>query len=243
MLECRIMDLETTSCARARKTVNLLALALAVAGATLAVSTSLLAADADKPHPHRGILPGYDDMPEIVLDEAQLATLAKGDLVTMTIEGADGNGRGVAVIDIAALPDVVWSRIRSFEHYPEWVGPVKECEVLADRGDTVWTRIKISGLLYSYEYFLVNTFRIDENFMTWSLDYDRYSDLDDCVGGWFVEPHPAKDDWSRAWFSSDLKLRSPLPGFAMNEARSQALKDATAWVKRESEKAAGIESR
>ena len=212
---------------------------LLVAGGLLAAACCVLAADANEPHPHRGVLEPYQAAPiDVELTEKQKAQLAVGELVIMTIEHEDG-GKGVGIQDIAALPDTVWSRINGFSNYSEWVGPVKLCEVYAQGENEVRTRTKISGFLYSYEYFLINTFHPDSDMLTWTLDYDRYSDFDDCVGVWFVEPHPEKEGWSRVWFSSDLKLRGALPGFIMNYIRKKGLKDATSWVKEESENAGG----
>ncbi len=202
----------------------------------VAVVLPASAADPDRPHSHTGVLPAYKSLPEITLDPKQLDRLARGKLVTMTVVDAGGNGRGVAVIDIAAPCDVVWSRILGFDQYPEWVGPVKETEVYTRDGHVVHTRTKISGFLYKFEYYLVNTFYPDAGLLTWTLDYDRYSDFDDNVGAWFVEEHPEKEGWSRAWFSTDLKLRKPPPQFLMKWIKKQGLKDATRWVKRESEK-------
>lgn len=206
----------------------------------LLLAVAAFAADPEKSHDHRGVLAPYEAGPiGIVLDEKQLEKLAEGDLVIMTVEDEDTGGRGVAILDIAAPPDVVWSRIRGFENYPEWVGPVKEAEVYRTEGNDTYTRVKISGFLYRYEYFLHNTWHPDHDMLTWVLDYDRHSDFDDCVGAWFVEAHPDREGWSRAWFSTDLKLRAKIPGFLMNFIKKQGLKDATSWVKEQSEKAAG----
>ncbi len=192
--------------------------------------------DSVKPHPHQGILPPYEPVAmDIILDEEQLEELADGDLVQMTIENEKAGGRGIGVIDIAAPTDTVWSRIKGFEHYPEWVGPVDFCEVYHQAGDTINTHVKISGFLYSYEYYLTNFFWPEQNMLTWTLDYSRESEFDDCVGAWYVEAHPDKDGWSRAWFSSDLKLNSPLPGFLMNFIRKKGIRDAISWVKEQSE--------
>ena len=93
-------------------------------------ATPLAAADKDKPHPHKGVLTPYKPLAmDITLDQEQLERLADGELVQMTIENEDSGGTGFGVIDIAAPPDTVWSRITGFEHYPEWVGPVDFCEV------------------------------------------------------------------------------------------------------------------
>ena len=195
-------------------------------------------ADPDQPHEHQGVLAPYKAGPiEIPLNDKQQAELADGDLVIMTVENAEEGGRGIAVQDIQAPPDTVWSRIMGFARYPEWVGPVDEAEVYRRDGNDIYTRIKISGFLYSYEYFLHNTFWPDHAMLTWTLDYTRQSDFDDCVGAWYVEPHPDKDGWSRAWFSSDLRLRSSLPGFLMDFIKKKGLKDAVSWVKEQSEAA------
>ena len=195
-------------------------------------------ADANQPHPHQGILRPYDPGPlGIVLDEDQIKRLGEGKLVRMTIENEDTGGTGIGIMDIEAPTDTVWSRITGFEHYPEWVGPVKFCEVYAQSGDTTRTHVKVSGFLYSYEYFLINVFWPEHDQLIWTLDYDRTSEFDDCVGAWFVEAHPEKEGWSRAWFTSDLKLNSPIPGFLMGWVKKKGIKDAISWVKEQSEAA------
>lgn len=211
----------------------------AIAGFIL-LASGAPAADPDESHDHQGKLAPYrPGAIEVELSDKDREKLAEGDLVIITIEDEDTGGRGIAIQDIAAPPGVVWSRITGYENYPEWVGPVKEAEVYRTEGNDTYTRVKISGFLYKYEYFLHNTWHPEHDVLTWVLDYDRRSDFDDCVGAWFVEAHPEKEEWSRAWFSSDLKLRAKIPGFLMNFIKKQGLKDATSWVKEESEKAAG----
>lgn len=200
--------------------------------------TGALAGDDEVPgpHPHQGILKPYDPAPPVIpLDEDQLEELADGDHVSMTIEDEDSGGTGIGVIDIAAPPDTVWSRITGFEHYPEWVGPVDLCEVYHQVGDTTNTHVIISGFLYSYEYFLTNIFWPEHGTLTWTLDYSRESEFDDCTGMWYVEPHPEKEGWSRAWFSSDLKLNAAIPGFLMGWIKKKGIRDAISWVKEQSE--------
>jgi hypothetical protein len=206
----------------------------------LSLAASLVwAADANQPHPHQGILPPYEPVPpEIVLDEKQRERLADGKIAIMTIEAEDTGGTGIGAVDIAATADIVWSRITGFDYYSLWVEPVKICEVYHQAGDTIKTHVKISGLFYKYEYYLTNVLWPEHDTMTWALDYSRESDFDDCVGLWFVEPHPTKEGWSRAWFSSDLKLRSPIPAFLMKFIKKKGIKDAVSWVKEQSELAA-----
>lgn len=193
------------------------------------------AADANQPHDHQGLLPPYEPVPpEIALDEKQQERLAKGKIVIMTIVNQETGGTGIGVVDIAAPTDLVWSRITGFPYYSMWIDPVKLCEVYHQSGDTINTHVKISGFLYKYEYFLTNLLWPEHDTMTWTLDYSRQSDFDDCVGLWFVEPHPTKAGWSRAWFSSDLKLRSAIPGFLMKFIKKKGIKDAISWVREQS---------
>ncbi len=194
------------------------------------------AADPDLPHPHRGVLEPYELEPiGIALSAEQREKLAEGEVVHMTIKKEDKGGTGIGVVDISTSPDVVWSRIMGFDHYAEWVGPVKFCDTYTQAGDTVRTHTKVKGFLYKYEYYLINVYWPEHDLMLWTLDYDRKSDFDDCVGAWYVELHPEREGWSRAWFSSDLKLNSPIPGFLMKIIKKKGIKDAVSWVKRESE--------
>jgi len=195
------------------------------------------AADPDQPHPHQGILVPYEPGPfHIELNDKQREKLATGKIVHMTIRKEDKAGTGIGVVDIATSPDIVWSRIMSFDHYAEWIKPVKFCSIYAQSGDTTRTHTQVKGFLYKYEYFLINVFWPEYDLLLWTMDYDRKSDFDDCVGAWFVERHPSKEGWSRAWFSNDLKLNSPIAGFLMNSIKKKGIKDAVSWVKRESEK-------
>lgn len=197
------------------------------------------ATDSQIPHPHQGVLAPYEIKAlSFPLNEKQEKKLARGALVLSINMNAETAGRGIAVLDINAPVNIVWSRIRGFEHYVEWVGPIKEAEVYRRDRNHTFAYIRISGLLYNYEYNLRNSWWPEHNLMTWEQDNDRYSDFDDSVGAWYVEPHPSKEGWSRAWFSNDLKLRGKIPEFLMNFIKRQGLKDATAWVKKESEIAA-----
>lgn len=200
---------------------------------------SLEADESFQSHPHQGILAAYEIKAlSFPLDEKQQKRLNRGALVISTIPVADTGGRGIAVVDIKAPVNIVWSRIRGFEHYVEWINPVKEAEVYRRENNKTYTNTVVSGFLYKYEYNLCNSWWPEYRLMTWVQDYDRYSDFDDCVGAWYVEPHPSKQGWSRAWFSNDLKLRKKIPEFLMDFIKKQGLKDATTWVRKQSEIAA-----
>jgi len=204
----------------------------------LLLPTAALAADASIPHEHQGVLTPYTGTPPAIeLSDADLAKLDRGKPVMVPIQDGDTGGRGMAVQDVAATPGVIWSRIQSFEHYPRWVNYVSVCENYEVSGHHIKTRFILKGLGFSYEYFIDHTYRPDLGYMTWTLDYDRQSDLDDSVGYWFVERHPTKEGWSRLYYSVELTLKKQMPEFIVEIATKKGLKEATGWVKRESEKA------
>ena len=70
--------------------------------------------------------------------------------------------------------------------------------------------------------------------MTWTLDYDKTSDMDDVSGHWHLEETPKGR--TRVFYACDIMLKGSVPGPIMNYLSKAALKSATAWVKKESEK-------
>lgn len=71
--------------------------------------------------------------------------------------------------------------------------------------------------------------------MTWTLDYDKTSDFDDVSGHWHLEDHPKRDSATRVYYACDIRLAGSVPGPILNYISKAALKQATGWVKRESE--------
>ncbi len=214
-------------------------LSIAILLLALILPTVAGAADATQPHEHRGVLTPYAGTPPAIeLSEADLARLEKGKPVMVPVQEGDTGGRGMAVQDVAAAPHVVWGRIVSYDRYPDWVKYVDECETYEKQGHHIKTRFQLSGLGFSYEYYIDHVYRPDRGYMTWTLDYDRQSDLDDSVGYWFVEPHPSKQGWTRVYYSVELALKKQMPEFIIEIATKKGLKEATGWVKREAEKVA-----
>lgn len=198
------------------------------------------AADATKPHPHQGVVASYSGAPPIPeLTEDDLEKLAEGKTVRKQQKDDSGGGRGVAVQDVHATPDVVWSRITKYDKYPEWVDGVLECEVYENTGEHIKARFKIGAMGTRVEYYIDHVYHPDEGWMTWTLDYTRESDLDDSVGFWRVVPLPDKPGWSRVYYSVEVRLKGWVPGFIETMIAKKGLTQATEWVKRESEAAAG----
>jgi len=71
--------------------------------------------------------------------------------------------------------------------------------------------------------------------VTWTLDYDKKSDLDDSVGYWYVQENSNVDKLTRVYYSVHVKVPEWLPSFAVDMLKTKALKSATAWVKVEAE--------
>lgn len=205
----------------------------------LALVTPAPAADASQPHPHQGTLAkfkGKPAIPELTAD--QVATLGAGKPVVAQERG-DKGGRGTAIQDVEATPERVWSRILTFEKYPEWVDNVKTCEIIEKSGPTWTAHFVIGAALFSAEYWIVHDVHPEQGFMTWEMDYSKLNDLDDSVGYWVVQAHPDKPGWSRVFYSVDVKVGGWVPGFVEDIVAKQGLTKATAWVKRESEKQGG----
>jgi hypothetical protein len=132
-------------------------------------------------------------------------------------------------------------------------------------GSTTMKTKQVIGVLpgYKYENYYDHLYRPETDSVTWSLDYDKTSDFDDAAGHWHVEvkflafnlahyvilsyqfpfipslqkDHPKKPGCSRVFYACDLKFKRSLPKPIMNILQSTALKQATAWVKKESESA------
>jgi hypothetical protein len=194
------------------------------------------AAQRNVPHDHQGVITPFEGAPPAMeLTADQRVQLDRGKSVMVQIQDRSGGGLGMSIQDVAAPPEAVWSRITSYADYPRWVGPVSECETYDAAGDHIKTRFLLKGLGFRIEYFIDHVVRPDQGFMTWTLDYTRRSDLDDSVGYWFVEAHPTRDGWTRLYYSVDVRMKGRVPKIVQDIVTRQGLKEATAWVKRESE--------
>lgn len=195
-----------------------------------------LAADATKPHPHQGVVTPYSGAPPpVVLTETERATLAAGKVVLKQSQVASG-GRGIAVMDIAAAPSRIWSKILDYGRYPQMVDKVAECGNYRQVGDELYTRFLLDVMGADVEYFVHHRYNRAGSYLTWTLDYSRQSDLDDSVGYWRVTSLQSDPPRSRLEYSVDIRFTGYVPGFIADMISKKGLTDATGWVKRESEK-------
>ncbi len=199
------------------------------------------AADPTKPHPHRGLVPPFPaSPPAVMLEPAQLRDLERGRSVLVQTEGRSG-GRGAAIQDIEAPVEGVWDRILDFADYPRMVDPLLESSIYRESEDEIFVRMVLKVMTLRYEYYIHHVVHpLEEGrgrYLTWTLDYDRESDLDDSVGYWYATPHPDKPGWTRLYYSVDMRTRGWMPDFVRNMIAAKGLRDATSWVKREAEAA------
>jgi len=89
--------------------------------------------------------------------------------------------------------------------------------------------------LIQYENYYNHCYTPSDSSMTWQLDYDKTNDFDDVAGHWHVEDHPKKAGACRVFYACDVAFKQSLPKPVMSFVSKSALKQATGWVKRESE--------
>jgi carbon monoxide dehydrogenase subunit G len=213
---------------------------LPVVFAALLLSSSAEAADPTKPHGHTGLIAPYKGAPPVpTVSAADAAILAKGDAVLQQVKNEGGGGRGIAIQDIHADNATVWSKITDYNKYATMVEGVKECGTYEKAGDHIKARFVITAMFMNIEYYVDHVYKPADNWMTWTLDYTRESDLDDSVGFWRSSPVPDKPGWTRVFYSVEVRLKGWVPAMVENMVAKSGLTQATGWVKRESEKAAG----
>ena len=201
----------------------------------LALNAPVLAADANKPHPHQGSIGAYPQPPTpVALSAEQEATFLSGEPVYTQFDGGS-QGRGVAVFLVNAPPASVWTVIRNFAAYPQWIDGVNECEVYKTEGEHVFVRFEIGKMGVGIEYFIDHTYPAGADWGTWTLDYSRESDLDDSVGMWRVTALPDDPSKTRVEYSVDVGIDGWVPGFVREFLVNQGIKDATSWVKVQAE--------
>ena len=192
-------------------------------------------------HPHQGVVkpfPGGD--PGVKLDGKALQTLQSAKPYKTQIQTGSA-GRGLVVQDVHAPVSVVWDRILDFNYYNKMVPKTAESKIyktekLRHGAQRIWVRMKVGFPMLKLVFFINHLYEPAKNSLTWTLDYSRKSDLDDSVGFWYVIPHPDNpQNWTRVYYSVEVSMFSWVPKFVVDFMSKQALTDATAWVKKQSE--------
>mmetsp|Transcript_28502 Transcript_28502/g.28872 ORF Transcript_28502/g.28872 Transcript_28502/m.28872 type:complete len:259 (+) Transcript_28502:68-844(+) len=197
-------------------------------------------------HGHRGILPPYEAGPfeSLDLNKGDEKVLESGkSIMKQNLGSGDELGGGaICVQDVAAPKEAVWSQILDLDSYKGKVPKVNECKnyfVKKNKDGTIIFKTKMAVKVipgYGYTSFYDHTYNPTKDSMTWRLDYDKKSDFDDVSGHWHLEEHPTKPECTRVFYACDIKLKGAVPGPVVNFVSKSALKAATSWVKKESEK-------
>lgn len=228
----------TRPASRAPSLLTAAATSVAIVLATGLTAPQARAADPAAAHPHRGILKPYPRPPApLKLSDAERQRLDEGKAVMRMTEGQTG-GRGMAIFKVNASPDVTWGTIRDFGSYPRWIDEVKKCEIYRQEGGRVDVAFQLKAFPVTLDYYIHHELDLAGRWGTWTLDYARDSDLDDSVGFWRVSPVEGQPDQSIVEYSIDIKIKGWVPGFIRELLVDKGLKQATAWVKVQSEKRA-----
>lgn len=197
--------------------------------------TFALAADPAKPHDHQGIVKPYAGAPApVTLSADDLTKLQAGQLVMKQAQTGNG-GHAVAFQNIAATPDRIWSRIVNYPMYPKWVDSVQKCEIYKKEGSNIYVDFGLSVMGIGVEYYVKHNYQPSQNYLTWTLDYTRQSDLDDSVGYWRLTPVSADPPVTRLEYAVDIRFKGWIPGFVQSYIQSKGLTSAVSWVKKQSE--------
>lgn len=176
-----------------------------------------------------------------VLSANQVSQLEDGNKVLMSAREVNaGGGRGTAVCDIAAPPSVVWQTILAFDRYPGRLAQCKAARVYDRRKTSLTTEsikvhMTLDGLIRDFNCYYDHTWTPKKNVLTWTLDPDHASDFVDVQGQWCVDKHPSKRDWSRVWYSADVKLPPWLPRLVIVQLCKSSGTKALAFCKQEAE--------
>ena len=209
-------------------------------------------------HFHRGKLPPYEiGPPSILLSHGDEQRLLAGEALMQAIVQEDGVARRLIMVkDVRAPPSVITRKILDIDAYPAMVKGVDSTATYSMSEDastglrTIKTRYDISALHVKFTYYLEHIYSPADRCMTFRLDYDRRSDLDDTVGYWYVQPRGPEE--CRVYYSCVTQLRGWVPGPVYSLITKAALKQTTSWLdveavrawtaeKSRMEKASGLE--
>ena len=192
-------------------------------------------------HYHTGTLPPYEIGPPSMVkltpdDEAKLQE-GQAIMQAMVLNRNDGTRRLLMVKDIKAPVSVITDRLLDYDAYPRMV---KGCDALStyETGEVsrpgrvplkvMKAEYRIHALHMHFTYFMTHYYDPKIRCMTFHLDYDRRSDLDDSIGYWFLEPTGQEE--CRAYYSCVTRLRTWVPGPVYALLTKVALKQATIWL-------------
>ncbi len=194
----------------------------------------------EKSDGHQNKLSPYSgEPPEVVLDEHELKSLAKGQAVFKKLN-LENTKRGLAVFRVNADTQTIWSVIKDFKSYPQWIEYIDETEIYKQEAENIYVKFVASGLLGDIVWYIVHNYpqditRNERDWGTWKLDYNNRSDINGSVGFWRVVPVVDDPKKSDVIYSVDLRLKGFFVSLFEASLITSGLKDATQWVKVQAE--------
>ena len=145
--------------------------------------------------------------------------------------------RAVAIFRVQANPSTVWSVIKDFDHYPNWIEDITAINIYRQEDREIYVRFDAqSKYAGKSTWYARHDYPVDDReWGTWTLDYNNLSDLDDSVGYWRVSLLEGNPEHSMVVYSASLKLKSKIPQFIVGFVVKARLKQATLWVKEQAE--------
>ncbi|MAA80592.1 MAG: hypothetical protein CL916_15155 [Deltaproteobacteria bacterium] len=186
------------------------------------------------PHPHKGKLKPITSVPvPVTLTSADQIKLDKGQVVLKQKVGESG-GEGVAVQYISASSQRVWDTILEYDKYKDRVKNIKSANVYKKVGTDWYVQMISSVMFFTFTMNTKNSIHKDQHYMSWTLDYERKSDLDDSVGYWLVTEISTSPNLTRVDYSTNI-IVSGVPDFLTGYLTEDALVEGTKWVKKYAE--------
>ena len=193
-----------------------------------------VASDSNAHHQHQGIISKFIDPDPALLSSDEQTVLLSGQPVFQQTR-LNNIARGTAIFDVAADRKTVWQVINSFQNYPEWIEEMSETKIYMSEGRNIYVDFIISVYMVDIQYFIKFDYQPEKGFMTWTLDYNRKSDLDDTAGYWVVYPSSADTRKTRVEYSVDLRIGPGIPDFIETILADKGIQNASQWVKKVAE--------
>ena len=124
-------------------------------------------------------------------------------------------------MEVGAAPERCWDVLLDFERYPEWVGEMKDVEVLErdEQGRGSLVRFRAAAMGRSTSYTLAYDYSEEPRVLAWVLDRgDLMRKLD---GSYVFEP--VDGDRTHVTYHLEADLVVPLPGFIKRRAEGRIM--------------------
>lgn len=184
-----------------------------------------------------GPLPPYVGAPPLLpLSPDETEKLARGDVIFRPFHATRAK-RFALIFRVKAPHHLIWSVITDFNAYPTWIKRVKEIEVYQREKDDIYVRFHIDHWLFgSFTYYVHHHFPWRQRgWGTWKLDDRKRSDFKAVVGFWRILPVADQPNQSDVFYSCDIRFKKKKLPFIRNLAIKSSLKQASQWVKEQSE--------